>query len=347
MIGYSDSNKDGGYFTSNWELYRASIALSRLFAAKDGIALRLFHGRGGTVGRGGGPAYQAIRAQPAGTVNGRIRVTEQGEVIASKYSNPEIGRRNLEALAAATIEATLLAPEQTVPDEFLEAAARLSEISMKAYRSLVYDNPGFANYFFSATPIAEIAELNIGSRPASRRPSRAIEDLRAIPWSFSWGQSRVGLPGWFGFGSAARAFISENPKAGAALLRRMYRDWAFFRALVSNMDMVLAKADMNLASLYAGLVPDRKLAQSIFGAIQREWDATNQAVEAITGREERLADNPLLARSIRHRFPYIAPLNHLQVELIRRWRAGQQGEKLRRGILISINGIAAGLRNTG
>src|SRR5262249_47679816 len=188
MLGYSDSNKDGGFFTSNWELYRASVALARLFSQTDGITLRLFHGRGGTVGRGGGPSYEAILAQPPGTVNGQIRLTEQGEVISSKYANRDIGRRNLEALVAATLQASLLKSEAPIPDEFIAAAEDISRASMVAYRTLVYETPGFVDYFFSTTPISEIAELNIGSRPSSRRPSRRIEDLRAIPWSFSWGQ---------------------------------------------------------------------------------------------------------------------------------------------------------------
>lgn len=346
MLGYSDSNKDGGIFTSNWEVYKASVALAKLFSGRK-IRLRLFHGRGGTVGRGGGPSYQAILAQPAGTVNGQIRLTEQGEVIASKYAHPEIARRNLEALAAASIEATLLAPNRPVPERFLEAAAQLSEASMKAYRALVYETAGFRDYFFAATPIKEIADLNIGSRPASRRQTQSIEDLRAIPWSFSWSQSRMSLPGWFGFGTAVKAFAGNAPKDGMKLLKQMHEEWPFFRALLSNMDMVLAKADMRLAERYADLVEDRALARRIFGALKAEWEATNEAMNAIAGSAQRLADNPSLARSIRHRFPYIAPLNHLQIELIRRWRGGQCDEKIRRGILISINGVAAGLRNSG
>ena len=346
MLGYSDSNKDGGFFTSNWELYRASTDLAALFATYDGIGLRLFHGRGGTVGRGGGPSYQAILAQPPGTVNGQIRLTEQGEVIASKYANPDIGRRNLEALAAATLEATFLKNSHSVPDDFVVTAERISEESMTAYRALVYETPGFANYFFQATPISEIAELNIGSRPASRRPTRRIEDLRAIPWSFSWGQSRVSLPGWFGFGSGVEAVIADTPQR-MTLLRRMYRDWPFFRALLSNMDMVLAKTDLALAKRYAELAGERELAAGIFATLETEHVRTVSMLNEITETRARLADNPTLARSIRHRFPYIAPLNHLQVELIRRWREGAQDERTRHGILISINGIAAGLRNTG
>ncbi|MEO8651521.1 MAG: phosphoenolpyruvate carboxylase [Hyphomicrobiaceae bacterium] len=347
MLGYSDSNKDGGYFTANWELYRASTSIAKFFDEKPGLALRLFHGRGGTVGRGGGPSYQAILAQPPGTVKGQIRVTEQGEVINAKYANPEIGRRNLETFMAATLEATLLTAQHAPDPEFLEAAASLSIGSMAAYRHLVYETDGFTDYFFAATPIAEIAELNIGSRPASRKANRRIEDLRAIPWGFSWGQSRVTLPGWFGFGSAVAEFSAGNPDARLALLRRMNAEWAFFRTILSNLDMVLAKADLAVARRYADLVPDRELSRTIFSAIEAEWERTVQAIEAITGETRRLADNPSLSRSIAHRFAYIAPLNHLQVELLRRWRSGQVDEKAQRGILISINGIAAGLRNTG
>jgi phosphoenolpyruvate carboxylase len=347
MLGYSDSNKDGGFFTSNWEVYRASIALADLIRQGGRLRLRLFHGRGGTVGRGGGPSYQAILAQPAGTVNGQIRLTEQGEVIASKYANADIARRNLEALAAAAIESTLLSGELPASKEFLEAAAKLSDASMNAYRALVYGMPDFNSYFFAATPIAEIAELNIGSRPASRRQTQRIEDLRAIPWSFSWGQARTALPGWFGFGTAVKTFTEDNPEEGMKLLRRMKSEWPFFRTLLSNMDMVLAKTDMRLAKRYSALVPDRDLARRVFSVLLEEWRSTLDAVDAILETAERLADNPALAHSIKRRFPYIAPLNHLQIELIRRWRSGEQNDKIRRGILISINGVAAGLRNTG
>ncbi|MGI3902519.1 MAG: phosphoenolpyruvate carboxylase [Janthinobacterium lividum] len=348
MLGYSDSNKDGGFFTSNWELYRSSTQLARLFDEKPGLTMRLFHGRGGTVGRGGGPSYQAILAQPPGTVKGQIRLTEQGEIISSKYANPEIGRRNLETLVAASLEATLLAATDAAPDGFLDAAASLSQFSMRAYRAVVYETPGFTDYFFAATPIAEIADLNIGSRPASRKANRVIEDLRAIPWSFSWGQSRVSLPGWFGFGSAVRDLLAQHGEEdGMALLRKMNADWPFFRTVLSNLDMVLAKADPAVARRYAELVPDRTLADRIFAAIEAEWSLTTTALDAILETSERLADNPSLARSIEQRFPYITPLNHLQVDLIRRFRAGQADDKIQRGILISINGIAAGLRNTG
>jgi phosphoenolpyruvate carboxylase len=358
MLGYSDSNKDGGFFTSNWELYRTENALVELFEPLErehGLTLRLFHGRGGTVGRGGGPSYQAILAQPPGTVKGQIRLTEQGEVIGSKYANPEIGRRNLETLVAATLEATLLHPTKSAPKAFLEAADQISHASFAAYRKLVYETPGFADYFFASTPIREIAELNIGSRPASRKANRAIEDLRAIPWSFSWGQSRLALPGWCGFGSAIEAFLAEpaTRKARLELLQRMHRQWPFFRTLLSNLDMVLAKSDLRIAARYVELVEDKKLGKRIFTAIRAEWERANAALSQITGETRRLQSNPTLARSIEHRFPYLDPLNHLQVELMRRHRrpganAADPGEqRLRRGIHLSINGIAAGLRNTG
>ena len=353
MLGYSDSNKDGGIFTSNWELYQAELALVELFDGLQeqfGLRLRMFHGRGGTVGRGGGPSYQAILAQPPGTVRGQIRLTEQGEVIASKYANPDIGRRNLETLVAATLEATLLQPTKSATKAFLQTAEQLSQSSMGAYRKLVYETAGFADYFFSATPIREIAELNIGSRPASRKATQAIEDLRAIPWGFSWGQCRLTLPGWYGFGSAVEAFLRADgvdPKRQLALLQKMYRQWPFFKTLLSNMDMVLAKSDLALASRYSELVTDARLRKRIFSSIEAEWLRTTEALAQITEESDRLASNPALARSIRHRFPYIDPLHHLQVELVRRWRTGQTDERLKNGIHISINGIAAGLRNTG
>ncbi|WP_280152124.1 phosphoenolpyruvate carboxylase [Piscinibacter sp. XHJ-5] len=356
MLGYSDSNKDGGTFTSNWELYCAEIALVDLFAElgrEQGLTLRLFHGRGGTVGRGGGPSYQAILAQPPGTVNGQIRLTEQGEVIASKYSHPEIGRRNLETLVAATLEATLLHPTKSAPKAFLEAARAISDASFAAYRKLVYETPGFTDYFFSATPIREIAELNIGSRPASRKATRAIEDLRAIPWGFSWGQCRVALPGWCGFGSAIEQYLADakTRKERLALLQRMHKQWPFFRALMSNLDMVIAKSDLGIAARYVELVEDKRLGKRIFSLIRAEWQRTDDALSLITGEKQRLASNPSLARSIEHRFPYLDPLNHLQVELMRRYRERRDGdpgmERVQRGIHISINGVAAGLRNTG
>jgi phosphoenolpyruvate carboxylase len=347
MLGYSDSNKDGGFLTSGWELYKAEIELSKVFARHQ-VRLRLFHGRGGSVGRGGGPSYQAILAQPAGAVSGQIRITEQGEVIASKYSSPEVGRRNLEVLVAATLEAALIDLENKVEpaEAFYQAMGRLSELAYRAYRRLVYETPGFTDYFRQSTPIAEIFNLNIGSRPASRTQSSRIEDLRAIPWVFSWAQCRLMLPGWYGFGSAVEAWSQDNPD-GLALLQRMHRAWPFFRSLLSNMDMVLAKSDLAIASRYAKLVTDEDLSDRIFGRIKEEWLLTRRHLLAITGQERLLADNPLLRRSIHNRFPYLDPLNHLQIDLLRRYRAGETDEAVRRGIHLTINGIAAGLRNSG
>ncbi len=360
MLGYSDSNKDGGFLTSNWELYKAEVALVRVFE-HHGVKLRLFHGRGGTVGRGGGPSHEAILAQPAGTVNGQFRLTEQGEIIASKFSNPEIGRRNLELVVAAVIEASLT-PVQADGKQAKQRAAfeqvmeTLSGHAYSAYRHLVYETPGFTDYFFSATPISEIAELNIGSRPASRKSTRRIEDLRAIPWGFSWGQCRLLLPGWYGFGSAVSTWLEDDGTGEKAkklaTLKAMFRDWPFFSALLSNMDMVLSKTDLAVASRYAGLVADKKLRNAIFKRISNELELTAECLSAITGSKERLASNPTLARSIKNRFAYLDPLNHLQVELIKRHRSWkEQGRdsdiRVHRGIHLSINGIAAGLRNTG
>lgn len=357
MLGYSDSNKDGGFLTSNWELYQAELKLVEVFRQHQ-VKLRLFHGRGGTVGRGGGPSYDAIRAQPPGTVNGQIRLTEQGEIIASKFSNAEIGRRNLELLVAATLEASLTPNTSTVAESerlarFETIMAELSSRAYKAYRDLVYETPGFTDYFFEATPIAEIAELNLGSRPASRKSTRRIEDLRAIPWGFSWGQCRLLLPGWFGFASSVKGWLDEGDSdAKLEELRAMFRDWPFFATLLSNMDMVLAKTDLAIASRYAGLVSDVALRERIFRRIAAEHGETLRCLEAITGATERLASNPLLARSIQNRFAYLDPLNHLQVELIHRRRAlagdpEKADPRVHRGIHLSINGVAAGLRNTG
>jgi phosphoenolpyruvate carboxylase len=347
MLGYSDSNKDGGFLTSGWELYKAEIGLAEV-AARHKIRLRLFHGRGGSVGRGGGPSYQAILAQPTGAVSGQIRITEQGEVIASKYSSPDVGRRNLEVLIAATLETTLIDLEDKVDPEgqFHQTMGSLSELAFRAYRELVYETPGFNDYFRQSTPISEIFDLNIGSRPASRKNSNRIEDLRAIPWVFSWAQCRLMLPGWFGFGSAVDAWLANNPD-GLALLHRMHRDWPFFRTLLSNMDMVLSKSDLTIAQRYADLVADRTLAERIFQRISEEWRLTRQHLLAISQQSVFLGDNPLLARSLETRFPYLDPLNHLQINLLRRHRAGEDDERLRRGIHLTINGIAAGLRNSG
>jgi phosphoenolpyruvate carboxylase len=347
MLGYSDSNKDGGFVTSGWELYKAEIGLVEVFE-RHHVRLRLFHGRGGSVGRGGGPSYDAIIAQPGGAVNGQIRITEQGEIISSKYSNPEVGRSNLEILAAATLEASLLQPRQSAPrKEYLTAMEQLSALAFKAYRGLVYETDGFADYFWGSTVITEISTLNIGSRPASRKKTREIEDLRAIPWVFSWAQCRLMLPGWYGFGSAVESWIAEHPEQGMPFLQELYREWPFFRTLLSNMDMVLAKSSIAIASRYAELVPDVKLRESIFGRIRHEWHASIETLLDIMGQERLLQGNPLLDRSIRNRFPYLDPLNHVQVELLKEHRAQNPDEQVLRGIQLTINGISAGLRNSG
>ncbi|MDK2124867.1 phosphoenolpyruvate carboxylase [Parachitinimonas caeni] len=348
MLGYSDSNKDGGYLTSNWELYKAEVKLVEVFA-EAGVTLRLFHGRGGSVGRGGGPSYEAILAQPAGSVAGQLRITEQGEVIGAKYADPEIGRRNLETLIAASIEASF--PQDDVANadtpERHALLERLSLCAYREYRDLVYATPEFITYFREATPISEIAKLNIGSRPAARRPSNSIADLRAIPWVFSWAQSRLMLPGWYGFGTAIAEYRQEKGEAGLTELGKLYRDWPFFRAMIANMEMVLAKSDIQIASRYATLVKDRDIAQRIFERIRAEWRRSIDAVLAITGHRELLVDNPLLARSLKHRLPYLDPLNHLQVDLLRRFREGEESEDVLYAIHLTINGIAAGLRNSG
>ncbi len=356
MLGYSDSNKDGGFLTSGWELFKAETALVAAFARRN-VRLRLFHGRGGSVGRGGGPSYQAILAQPKGAVQGQIRLTEQGEVIAAKYGRPEAGLANLEVLVAATLEASLPGGGGDAPRaDFVEALDELSAAAFAAYRALVYGTEGFARYFRESTVLAEIADLNIGSRPASRKPSAAIEDLRAIPWVFSWAQCRLMLPGWFGFGSAMGAYLARHGDAGHVRLQAMYRDWPFFASLLGNMEMVLAKSDIAIAGRYASLVEDPALAAAIFPRIQAEHATTVDAVLRITGQTGLLDASPQLKDALRNRIPYLDPLNHVQVELLRRYRHGagdgngndgDGDERIRRAIRLSINGIAAGLRNSG
>ncbi|SDO41154.1 Phosphoenolpyruvate carboxylase, type 1 [Klenkia soli] len=347
MLGYSDSNKDGGYLAANWALYRAELALVDV-AREAGVELRLFHGRGGTVGRGGGPSYEAIRAQPPGSVAGQLRVTEQGEVIAAKYAEPHLARRNLEALVAATLESSLLSLEGLDGDAeevyalFDDLAAR----AQAAYRALVHDTPGFVEWFRAATPIRELAELNIGSRPPSRKAGDKIADLRAIPWVFSWSQARIMLPGWFGTGTALQSWIDDDP-AKLAHLQELHRRWPFFRTVLSNMGMVLAKTDLELAARYASLVPDEELRHRVFDVITAEHERTVAVLLAITGDDHLLADNPSLARSIRNRFPYLEPLHHLQVEMLRRRREGDDDELVRRCIQLAINGVATALRNSG
>ncbi|MES2344028.1 MAG: phosphoenolpyruvate carboxylase [Pseudomonadota bacterium] len=341
MIGYSDSNKDGSYLTSTWTLHQTSTALVTATKAA-GLSLQLFHGRGGTVGRGGGSSFDAILAQPAGTVNGHIRITEQGEVVANKYADPELARQSLETLTAGVVLASLRKRDVSTREAYGAIMGSLSDESFRAYRALVYETKGFADYFFAATPIAEIADLNIGSRPTSRQATRTIEGLRAIPWVFSWSQARVMLPGWYGFGSAVAA-AGLPPEQ----LQELHRNWPFFSTTLANMEMVLAKADIAVAKRYSGLVEDRTLAETIFGQISAEWERTTQALLSITGQSSLLENNPDLAAIIRSRLPYIDPLNHLQIELIRRRRSGDDTPEVREGIHLTINGVAAGLRNSG
>jgi phosphoenolpyruvate carboxylase len=347
MLGYSDSNKDGGFLTSRWELYKAEVTLIEIFR-RHGVHLRFFHGRGGSVGRGGGPSYEAVLAQPNGAVAGGIRVTEQGEVIAGKYLNPELARQNLENLVAALLEVALLHPEQPQPpDEFLSVMEELSSIAYDAYRKLVYETPGFEKYFWESTVIGEISNLHIGSRPASRKKSQKIEDLRAIPWVFSWSQCRLMLPAWYGFGAAVKTWLAAHPDDGIARLQTMAREWPFFQTLLSNMDMVLAKSDLAIASRYKDLVEDAELREAIFALVRGEWESARDALFTLTGQTALLEGNPALARTIRDRSPYIDPLNHVQLELLKRFRAGDTDERVVQGIHLTINGIAAGLRNSG
>jgi len=347
MLGYSDSNKDGGYLTSSWSLYKAQRELVRV-CRTQGVRLRLFHGRGGTVGRGGGPSYDAILAQPAGSVDGALRLTEQGEVIRAKYRDPATGRHNLEILVAATMEASLAPPpaDESEPARRIAIMDELSGRAFTAYRTLVAETPGFLDYFRSVTPIAEIGELNIGSRPTSRKGSLRLEDLRAIPWVFSWSQCRLMLPGWYGFGSAVEQWLAEG-RGTLPELRSLYAEWPFFRSVLSNMDMVLAKTDLGIGSRYAELEADEALRARVFGDITAEWQRVRRYVSAITGLDEALGDDPVLARSIRNRFPYLDPLNHLQVELLKRHRRGETDDRIKRAIRLTINGLAAGLRNSG
>ncbi|OBG68550.1 phosphoenolpyruvate carboxylase [Mycobacterium sp. E3339] len=351
MLGYSDSNKDGGYLASSWAVYRAELSLVEV-ARTAGIRLRLFHGRGGTVGRGGGPSYQAILAQPPGAVNGSLRLTEQGEVIAAKYAEPQSARRNLESLVAATLESTLLDVEG-LGDAAEPAYAVLDEVAtlaQRAYAELVHETPGFVDYFMASTPVSEIGSLNIGSRPTSRKPTSSISDLRAIPWVLAWSQSRVMLPGWYGTGTAFEQWIGAGPESEderVAILHDLYERWPFFRSVLSNMAQVLAKSDLGLAARYAQLVSDEELRDRVFDKIVDEHRRTIAMHKLITGQDDLLADNPALARSVFNRFPYLEPLNHLQVELLRRYRSGDDDELVQRGILLTMNGLASALRNSG
>jgi phosphoenolpyruvate carboxylase len=342
MIGYSDSNKDGGYLTSTWELYEASSALAPVFA-EAGVAMQLFHGRGGAVGRGGGSAFGAILAQPQGTVQGRIRITEQGEVIAAKYGTVDNAVTSLETMASATMLATLSSDPIDKADviRFKAAMAELSARAFTHYRGLVYETEGFRPFFRQMTPIGEIATLKIGSRPSSRTASDAIEDLRAIPWVFSWAQARVMLPGWYGTGQALADFGDKG------LLKAMAGEWSYFQTILANMEMVLAKSDMGIAAHYAGLVEDQALSQMLFGRIKDGWHDARDSLLDATGQAHLLEAHPALNNSIRLRLPYIEPLNLLQIELMKRYRLGEADERIGEGIQLTINAIATALRNSG
>ncbi|WP_078059138.1 phosphoenolpyruvate carboxylase [Tropicimonas marinistellae] len=338
MLGYSDSNKDGGFVTSGWELYKAERELVALFKDRS-LRLRLFHGRGGSVGRGGGPAREAITAQPPGAVDGQIRLTEQGEVISSRYSHTESGYAHLETLVSATVEASLLPSPDLATDEAAAIMESLSDHAFRAYRSLVFETEGFEEFFWSSTIINEIASLNIGSRPASRSKTREITSLRAIPWVFSWAQCRLMLPGWYGFGTAVKSWLQENDGSGGETLARLYRDWPFFHSMVGKVVSMIQKSDLSIAAHYAELVEDAALRDRIFSQISDEWHATVEALELITGeRPGKVQEN---------RTPYLDPLNHIQVALLKRVRNEETSERIKRGLLLSINGVASGLRNTG
>jgi len=346
MIGYSDSNKDGGYLMANWALYLAQEEITQV-TQHHNIKLTIFHGRGGTIARGGGPASRAIRAQPAGSINGRFRVTEQGEIIASRYANPQLAHRHLEQIASAVILASAPSAEQVqVPENWRQAMNQMSTAAQKAYRNLVYETPGFINFWQSATPLEEIKQLQIGSRPASRASTSAVDKIRAIPWVFSWMQSRFNLPGWYGLGTGLESYNDR------ALLSEMYAKWPLFKSLLDNSEMSLIKADMDIAALYVELVPDRELGALIFNRIRDEYERTRTVVLSISGHTSLMEKEPITQSAVQLRNPYVDPLNYIQVEVIRRLRslknpAGIEAETLRDVMALTINGIAAGLKNTG
>ena len=351
MLGYSDSNKDGGYTASNWALYRCQSSLVEM-AHRHDVKLRLFHGRGGTVGRGGGSSYHAIVAQPAGSAQVGLRLTEQGEMIAAKFADPERARQNLEALVAAAVESAVLhgrgsvGVTDDVDRRFIEIAEELSNTSQAAYRRLVHETPGFVEWFRHITPLVELSTMNIGSRPASRTGSDRLEDLRAIPWVFSWSQCRLMIPGWFGVGSAIADWVAGDADR-LAELHDMHERWPWFRTVVSNMAQVLAKTDLTIAARYQTLAAEVPNAAELFELVTAEHARAVWSARAVSGHDDLLYDNAALARGVRYRIPYIAPLNHLQVNLLRRWRSGDHAELVQRGIHLTINGVATGLRNSG
>ncbi len=369
MLGYSDSSKDGGILTSGWELYKAQERLAEL-GQQYGVRITMFHGRGGAIGRGGGPIYEAILGQPTHTVNGRIRITEQGEMLSFKYGLHEIAIRNMELVVTGVVQASipddlLTAPKKAIPENWIAILDNLSERAYAQYRSFIYENPNFVHFFEQATPILELGWLNIGSRPARRTTGHSIEELRAIPWIFSWMQSRYVLPSWYGVGTALETYIEEDPHEHIAQLRQMYEEWPFLHAFLDNMQMTLSKADMHIARHYAMLVEDETIRKQIAQAIQQEYERTRQAILRIVGGHALLDHSPVLQESIRRRNPYVDPLSYFQVHLLQRLRklggplslTPQQQEQaslqereqaeLTYAVLLTINGIAAGVRNTG
>jgi phosphoenolpyruvate carboxylase len=346
MIGYSDSNKDGGYLMANWSLYQAQEEITRV-AETYGITLTIFHGRGGTTARGGGPANQAIRAQPPGSIQGRFRQTEQGEIIASRYSNPDLAHRHLEQIASAVLLSSFPEEEHTrIPSTWVNTIEKMSSVAHQTYRELVYENPGFYDFWQSATPIDEIKRLQIGSRPASRTTSGDVRQIRAIPWVFSWMQSRFNLPSWYSLGSGLESGTDR------ILLREMYDGWPFFKNLLDNTEISLIKADMDIAALYVELVPDQITAKKIFSNIRSEYERTRNAVLFISGHTSLLELDPITQNAVDLRNPYIDPLNYIQVDVLRRLRKLSNQESpeaaaLREAMAITINGIAAALKNTG
>jgi len=353
MLGYSDSNKDCGYLTANWALYKAQEVIARV-CRDQAVRLSLFHGRGGSIARGGGPAAKAILAQPVGLRDGEIRVTEQGEVLSTRYHDADLAHRILEQMAYGVLLGTHAAQtEKTLPSEWTSAMESMSDAGFAAYKALVHDDPEFLVFWKEATPIDEISNLKLGSRPTFRRATQSVEDLRAIPWVFSWMQSRFGFPGWFGLGSALEAILKTGP-VGKKLLRTMHQEWPFFQTMIDNAQLTMRKADMTIAGLYAGLVKDERIREKIFTLLKSEFSRTEAAILAVTGQKQLLANEPVLLKSVQLRNPYIDPLNYIQVEMMQRLRStkgkvlpAEEEAATRAVIELTINGISGGLKNTG
>lgn len=346
VLGYSDSNKDGGYLSANWTLYDAQLAIVDA-CARHRIGLRFSHGRGGAVGRGGGPTYDAILAQPVGAVQGSVRITEQGEVISARYGTPATARRHLEAFVAGTLEASLLDTESLGnPERAYEIMREIAELAGDKYVDLTRRDPGFIDYFTQSTPLHEIGDLNLGSRPTARKQTSSVSDLRAIPWVLSWAQSRVNLPGWFGVGTAITRWAGDDETRWEEL-RTLYRTWSFFRSVMDNMAQVMGKASMDLARIYSTLVDDPEVSERVFSTIADEFELTRDVFHRITDHDSLMAGNDRLERSVRRRYPYLLPLNAIQIELLRRYRSGDDSFLVSKTIQVTMNGLATGLRVSG